>query len=315
MKKLYTAAIFALLVTSAGAQKNYGDLYPKDSIFFEYNTIPYQIDNNQPGNIWQVGIPQKTFLYQGYSMPLAITTDTLQNYPVNNTSSFSFTIFDTSQFTSCFGATYFEFKQRFDTDTINDFGIVEYSFDNGLTWNPAKDTFDLWPWPRFHWMAYKSLNSGHNYPGTPTSTGRSDGWILSRFVWEWLLPVKGSEDHPDTIIVRFTFHSDGSPENREGWEIDDIVTGCMDVGSGVDEISIPAEIAPNPMADHSVLTTSAANSGASFVLYNSTGNLVYKDVLGKDGSLTLYRNDLPPGEYLWRIMKNNASAVGKLILQ
>jgi len=42
-------------------------------------------------NVWQIGKPQKSIFKSAYSIPNAIVTDTINPYPINDTSSFIIT--------------------------------------------------------------------------------------------------------------------------------------------------------------------------------------------------------------------------------
>ena len=50
--------------------------------------IPIEIDSLNASNIWQIGEPSKTLFSSARSNPNALVTDTLNNYPVNDSSSF-----------------------------------------------------------------------------------------------------------------------------------------------------------------------------------------------------------------------------------
>lgn len=314
-----------LISGSLYAQDNPGDLHPKDSIFFEYNTIPYQIDTSQPGNCWQVGHPSKTFFNQSYSLPLAIVTDTLLPYPVNTQSSFSFIIADSTALFGqppCGGATYVQFNHEYETDTLLDYGYVEYSFDHGLTWYVAKDTtIQNGPWGMmsFYWQDDYTPNSG-TYTFHPVYiSGHSDGWIVSRFIWQWFWPEKDLiTQFPDTIVVRFSFHSDNIQTNKEGWMIDNIITGCMELGSAVPnhQVTDLNYISPNPLTTVAHLQCPGEGSNSLFNIYDLTGRLVFQDHLDQNGTLELKRQDFYPGIFIWIIKtKDITVATGKLVVQ
>ncbi|MCX6722534.1 MAG: hypothetical protein NT094_00505, partial [Candidatus Staskawiczbacteria bacterium] len=117
--------------------ENFHDYFPLDTIYFEYNTIPFQIQPTTD-NCWQVGRPSKSNFSSAYSPPLAILTDTLNPYPVNSNSSFSFVI--PSSLVQYSFTTYLQFYQKFDTDTLEDFGTIEASYNGGSTWVDLKDS-------------------------------------------------------------------------------------------------------------------------------------------------------------------------------
>jgi hypothetical protein len=305
------------------AQNNAGDLYPKDSIFFETNSIPYLIDPSQPANCWQVGVPGKIYFNGAYSVPLAIVTDTILPYPVNSESSFSFMITD-SVFGDppCGGATYFQFNHKYDTDTIQDYGYVDYSFDLGNTWYIARDTATQngpWGFMMFGWDTDHSLTSGQYTYHTDYISGRSDGWIQSRFTWQWFFPVKDTfNQFLDTILVRFNFHSDDVQTNKEGWMIDNIITGCRDVGSGIPDKAGRAsvQVCPNPVSTTSTVRWENIIPGSFFEVYDLPGRLILRKEMGREKSLSLFRGEFNQGIYIWAVKTANRTvSSGKLVVE
>ncbi|MBA3683111.1 MAG: hypothetical protein H0W73_18400 [Bacteroidetes bacterium] len=47
-------------------------------------------------NIWQIGAPQKTMFNSASTLPKVIITDTINTYPINNVSTFTFAIKNTA---------------------------------------------------------------------------------------------------------------------------------------------------------------------------------------------------------------------------
>lgn len=88
----------------------------------------FYIDTNQMNNVWQIGIPSKNIFNLAYSPPFSFVTDSLNPYPINNTSSFSFTLRSDDW-------TFINFWHRINSDQFNDGGAVEYSTDGGINWN------------------------------------------------------------------------------------------------------------------------------------------------------------------------------------
>ena len=308
------------------AQKYPGELFPRDSVFFEYNTIPYYIDTSQPGNCWQVGHPSKVLFNEAYSPSLAIVTDTLLPYPVNTQSIFSFTITDTTfpvYYPPCGGATYLQFTHKFDTDTILDYGYMEYSFDHGASWNLTIDTiFDngyYWGPMWFWWQPDYSVTSGDQYYHPRHISGHSNGWLVSQYIWEWVIPLKDSVIvAPDSIDVRFIFHSDNVQTNKEGWMIDNIVTGCMELGSGTlfHKNNDPIRISPVPLTTVSVVECSSGMENLSFEVYSLLGKSVFRKDIKRNSSFLLYRDNFYPGLFIWCLKSGDKNIqTGKLVVQ
>ncbi len=92
-------------------------------------------------------------------------------------------------------------------DTLNDFGIIEFSPDNGITWVLLTTGPNAWPY---------SINA---IP--PTFTGNSGGWKYFKLS---LSGVDGMYNFQplDTVQYKFTFISDGNLDNKDGLMFDNL---------------------------------------------------------------------------------------------
>jgi hypothetical protein len=119
------------------------------------------------------------------------------------------------------------------SDTLNDFGEIEFSPDNGNTWiNLITDTVYN---DNYYWWGEK-----------PTLTGNSNGWKKFDVSLSDLGYVFNIY-YTDTIQYRFTFVSDSIQDSLGGLMYDllyfeDWVEGINDVNSN----SFNIEISPNP---------------------------------------------------------------------
>ncbi|MGI8893309.1 MAG: hypothetical protein ACR2GN_07585 [Bacteroidia bacterium] len=93
------------------------------------SSIYIEIDTNS-SNIWQIGAPQKNIFDSAATAPNVIVTDTINYYPVNNSSSFQFSIVPWVPW----GILAIQWKQKLDFDAGLDGGIIEFSVDSGTTW-------------------------------------------------------------------------------------------------------------------------------------------------------------------------------------
>ena len=170
--------------------------------------------NSNPTNLWQIGPPQKLTLNNSWSIPNVIITDTINTYPINDTSSF---IIECAALQSSSSVNWLNFNLHFryfvDSDSLSDFGIVEFSPDNGLTWidlinDPAYSTY-------LEWIV------NNNVGELPVLTGTSSGWIEALVN---MRPLGVYLDiQPGTIFKwRFTFISDEIQNNRDGLMFDNI---------------------------------------------------------------------------------------------
>lgn len=108
--------------------------------YFDNETPPFEylyIDSvNNPQNIWQIGIPEKDNIPLPYSPNVSIVTDTMLPYPTNDTSSFIVAVCHYSQygFAPYVAVSNWELNYYIDSDSLNDFGMIEISVDQGNTW-------------------------------------------------------------------------------------------------------------------------------------------------------------------------------------
>ncbi len=93
MKKI-TLFLFIITLTFSLVHGQYGSLIYTDTINFETSHNWVHLDTSITNNIWRIGIPSKTYLDSAYSIPYAIITDTINNYPINNYSYFDIIIDD-----------------------------------------------------------------------------------------------------------------------------------------------------------------------------------------------------------------------------
>ena len=113
----------------------------EESTNFENNTSLIHIDTTN-GNIWQIGTPQKTFFGNSYSVPYSIMTDTLNSYPINTFSTFTFEYNDTNFWYTIPDAS-IGFWHKYEMDSLKDGGYVEISLDSGMTWTNVANSWSL----------------------------------------------------------------------------------------------------------------------------------------------------------------------------
>ena len=132
-------------------------------------TCNLSIDSiSNSNNIWQIGQPQKNIFDSASSLPNAIVTDLTNPYSINDTSSFIITHVAGMGF--WMGHTFdLSFDYFVDTDSLNDYGIIEFSPDNGATWCNLNDnsTYCFW---------WNGLNNAFFL------TGSSNGWVNAQAI-------------------------------------------------------------------------------------------------------------------------------------
>ena len=307
--------IFLLLITSLLSAQSMGyyesiSFDPPNPIYISIN-VPdstiFKIDTSVAGNIWQIGKPHKTIFDSAYSRPDAIVTDTIHDYPANNLSTFAIKIFDPT-WTGFYPSDEddISFKHKFDTDSLQDGGYVEISYNNGTTWtNIANDTIGWWN-PYFY--------NQNNYPnpiianGNAAFTGRSNGWLKT--------DIAGCNINillnPNPVYLRFVFSSGSIPTNKEGWIIDNISI-CLGCGSclGIKEEQNNESISifPNPVNDELAIE---APQKSEIVILNIEGQII-KTIFSEDKLTSLDMTDLSSGVYIVTIKTGKEIVTKKII--
>lgn len=173
-----------------------------DSIYFEF-------DNN-PSNNWEIGHPQKNTFNSTSSPTNALVTKLTESYTSSDTSRFSIKLkVEHAANTIFWSNASLSFDYLVDTDTLTDFGMIEFSPDNGVTW------IDLLNDPNYE----EYIDWGYS---KPVLTGSSNGIKVSEnFHFEEIAAHLNVEAN-DWIGFRFSFISDEVQTNRDGLLFDNI---------------------------------------------------------------------------------------------
>ena len=205
MKKILLSFLFLLchVVVSSQVWFDYTINFD-DSLW--HNQIIFDTTGSQ-SNIWQVGTPKKNELNLALSIPDVIITDTINPYPINCSSSFVVQHMADGGFTlphTAILAGYYWVNSDYKHDT----GTIEFSPDNGLTWiDLINDTVYS---DYYYWWTNK-----------PILSGNSGGWVEFSVFLAPLGPAFGIQEG-DTVLYRFSFHSDNNPESLDGLMFDDL---------------------------------------------------------------------------------------------
>lgn len=240
---------------------------------------------NNPDNIWQTGLSQKSFVTQQYGN--AMMTDTLLPYPANDTSVFIIKYLATGG--DYYGCKFFTGSYAVQTDTLKDFGKIEFSPDNGLNW------FDV--------INDTSLNTAiHWYTNKPVLTGNTGGWVH----YEAILADMASHFNfqiDDTIAFRFSFISDSIFDNLGGLAFDNL---CLaDFIEGISETrfkGIKSNIFPNP--SDNAFTIEFNNPEAlpfELAVYDIKSKLILKRENITTNRIDIDDKSLAPGIYVYKI--------------
>ncbi|MDO9511935.1 MAG: T9SS type A sorting domain-containing protein [Bacteroidales bacterium] len=308
---LFVSIVLIIVCNRANAQWTY------DLVNFETPVSTIIIDNTAD-NLWQIGTPSMVFFNAAYSGSKAIITDTLNTYAPGTSSSFIYIIRNPYTQT-CY--TSLEFWHKYDTDTLTDIGIIEASYDGGNSWVMVVDTNQVSPMGSYFWWDSDMNENGSTFTTHPIITsGKSDGWIKSRFNWHWWIPVVTDSIivPPDSLMIRFTFISDNINSNKEGWMIDDIraASAGWELCSGIEERSANREVLvfPNPFSTQTTIQTKFVMKHATLRVFNSFGQIVQQinNITGQE--VIMHRNKLPAGCYFLQLVDNNRALASKRII-
>lgn len=294
MNRILLLIVLSLMLTKVNCQKIV------DSVCTDFESNWNFISITGGTNSWQVGTPNKSVFNSSLSLTNSIVTDTTNTYPNN----------DTSVFIAVFGppvasylGSYFPFEinfnHRFNTDTLIDAGRIEISFDGGNTWiNGLNDEYTSHYYPHFNQHYFD--NDGSTYYDSINISGNSNGWvhsIIGKDVGWW--GMDNWSLNIDSIIVKFTFLSDGIDNFKDGWQIDDLCLKYWEQLMSIEEneSAIQMIISPNPFASHTTIHTNLELKDGSLTIYNKFGQALrtIKHLSGQTNELIL--EDIKPGLY------------------
>lgn len=267
MKIFLSAFSLSILSLTLFGQVNCGSIAMPEDWRFDGTSTPsdylLQIDKiSNPSNIWQIGVPQKSFINGAYSSPNVIITDTMNHYPPNDTSVFIFKHIDQGGYSTPHSAELAGFY-KVNSDSLNDFGMIEISLDKGATWiNLITDTIYS---SNYDWQTPK-----------PVLTGNSDGW---QNFWVRLasLGEPFNVQIGDTILLKFTFISDANNDTLDGLAYDNFQ--FCDGVEGMSEIpdNNLISVFPNPTNSILYIIGAASQSKQAIQIFSYIGQLIFED--------------------------------------
>lgn len=233
MKKLLFSISLTLIAAASFGQANW-------NLDFETPTYLSRVlidTTSNPNNIWQIGPPNKTVFTSAHSSPNVIVTDTLNSYPINDTSSFTIIHIVPSYGWPASESSILGWY-NVNSDTLTDYGYIEFSTDLGNTWFSLDNIMN-------HGCCFSSAEV------LPTFTGNSNGW---QFFYYCLCSSNPLVAPGDTVLYRFTFISDSIQTNKDGLMFDDLT--FVDLIEGIDENqnSNLVSFYPNPFTDNLTIT-------------------------------------------------------------
>jgi hypothetical protein len=295
MKKSLTLLLICLTSSLAFSQ-NWGDDYCIDFDDQENRDHLFIDTLNYPGNIWQIGHPWKVAFDSAQSAPNVIVTDTINSYPVNNNS--AFIIKDLATEGMIMGIEVFWGYYNVQTDSLNDYGKIEFSPDKGITWyDLIADTLYRASW---EWFSYE-----------PVLTGNSGGWKFFEILMYDIASV--FDIHiGDTVMYKFSFVSDSIPENLDGIMYDNL---CFwEFIEGISEIRfkpIETSIYPNPSSSNFMIKfKNPQDDSFQLNVYNARSKLMFSKEGVNGTTVGFGKENLPAGIYFYKLTNSNRNERG-----
>ncbi|MBA7532480.1 hypothetical protein ES705_24706 [subsurface metagenome] len=181
------------------------------------------------------------------------------------------------------------FYQKYDFEEFADGGIIETSYDKGLTWqnilfdtliqNNLVESINLYE-------ADDTINSYDNQPGF---TGLQSDMNLV------VIDFEANRNYYDTMSLKFTISTDSYDAQNEGWLLDGFYFAGITVGIEASVNNSGVKISPNPSSD-------------LLSIYSETNSITTVEIFSLDGKKLLSENSyeirsvdiskLQPGIYL-----------------
>jgi len=257
-------------------------------------------------NIWQVGKPQKVFFNSAATLPNAIITDTIHNYPAANTSSFVISVrpYVAGPFINAY-----QWVEKLDMTKKHSGGIIEFSVDSGATWVNVFNNPSIYSFYGFDSSSKDTLLTGeYALSGTDTS------W---RDIWLCFPPYFAVTT--DSLLLRFTFKSDSADTgfHHEGWMIDNFIIHptFVHTASKILKETDQLNIYPNYTTGILQIGTKRAKKLTGIQkmeMLNSDGKLL-RQWGESDFNTQIDISDLPAGNYLLNIKTNLGTEIFKVV--
>jgi hypothetical protein len=291
---------------------------PDVTTIINFNTgiIPGFIPDTALNSLWQIGHSHKTF-FGSATGPMAIMTDTSLFYPIRANNWFTVKVRNSPN-------VIIDFWHRYQTDSIRDGGLVEFSMDHGMTWQNIKGSCNIdsgGATPGVLTDNFYTFNDTLT-TGEPSFTGASSSTQFSRFQFFVGLPISPPSSggsggcsffSVDTFYIRFRFISDSIPDTLAGWIIDSIKIERDLYGGLVKQVNNQNSLNIFPNPSYGPFTFPALENEQQYKLevYNSIG----ERILSNPYQHTISLNAWPPGLYFYRVTDGINYYSGKLLLE
>lgn len=258
---------------------------------------------SNPDNIWEVGVPDKTVFDIAHSNTQALITDLNDPYPVNDTSYLLF------EYTSDGGyeyshTAYISGYYWVNSDSLNDYGTMEISLDQGDTWIDMLD--DTTYNSGIYWYENKK----------PVLTGNSGGWKFFRYSSTYLSQYF-TVNSGDTVLYRFGFVSDGQSDTLDGlmydsFQVEDYVENLPQHSIG----QFQSKVYPNPVVKEvSISFSNPRAQESSCVIVDAYGRIVREPKMTSTEHFHFDLQDMESGIYYYRIQMGDEVSKGKVVVE
>lgn len=275
-----------------GANPNYCNDF--DSGLPQYASMnPYTYDAGNSDFV--VGTPAKAIINAAYSGANCWVTKLSGNYSDGDSSAFFTPIFGVDT-VDCYEIS---FWHNFKTENIADGGTVEYSSDNGLTWNLIGFAGET------DWYN-ANIIAGVYGPNKKGWSGNSNGWIYAVHNMKFT--------QASNVIFRFRFGSNFQI-NDEGWAIDNFclkkVGPCV---VGINEVKFDQAISiyPNPISE--IFNVEVRDQKFNVSVFNALGELIYSSTDNKN-SCSISARNWSNGVYTVKVQTDNNTYLDKIVKQ
>ena len=317
MKIIYTLILFSLISIAAQAQQsftlNFADTTVTNQVFYTDSLL-------DPKGIWQIGTSGKTF----FDSSFGISTHTDSALTANSSGSFIVTL------SSLYGwaGTVLTFTHKYDFDSTNSGGYIEFSIDTGKHWHSIRydnispswnndsihHTFCVYDNQQFSptfidgqycflptWFHNVKLNTLTN--GNLYLTGTDSVWRHDTIVIPAPIPYKTNQF--TQFMFRFTAFADNFANPKAGWMIDSIkveYAALRCTGGGINEInSAHLKVYPDPAADvFQISMTDLHPSDYEVSICDLSGIVVMRQSF-QGQQVQMHRQDIDAGSYLIQV--------------
>lgn len=282
---------------------------------FDNIVIGLNIDSS---SVWEIGNLSKTIFNNSYSGENSIVTSLDSSYSNSDTSNFYIQLTNEWNFPNYLGGYYplvLDFKHRFNTDTLNDYGKIEISFDNDPVWYNVHDILKGYSW--WTWGEKKSfhvfLETGDTLYQDISISGNSNGWIHTRYYITYETLVYDNNLYPlDTMVIKFSFITDSIENNYDGWQIDDLNVFIKDDINSIKSLNNTRfKLYPNPFNEHFKVDL-IDESFYKVSVFNGLGSLVQIEYI-KGSSIEIDTKNYPKGIYFVKILEGNKESTIKVL--